>query len=103
MIGAPRANANTNIKILEKYRKFKETGLIYKCFFDNQKCEIYDIDRTENEYDMNNRYFENKNFNWLGASMDGIEINGDHNMFVVRHYFKSEHSIHEYFQFQMFI
>lgn len=87
VIGAPRANANTNIRILEKNRKFKETGLIYKCFFDNRKCNIFDIDKTGNGYDNDNGYYENKNFNWLGASMDGIEIKNDDDMFVVRVFF----------------
>lgn len=70
IIGAPRAQST-----LAKQRKVEETGAVFKCnFHDDQPCHPYHFDldgntRIENtESDYNS---EKKDFQMLGAAMDG--------------------------------
>lgn len=70
MIGAPRAQST-----LEQQRKVNETGAVFKCnFVDDQPCHPYHFDlsgntRVENsETEFNS---EKKDFQMLGAAMDG--------------------------------
>lgn len=77
-IGAPRANST------EKYRKFQEIGVVYKCEIHNATCKIFDIDQSGNGQDQDNPSFkENKMSSWLGASMDGDD-NGDDLVVIFR-------------------
>lgn len=76
IIGAPRAQST-----LATQRKVEETGAVFKCNFqDDQPCHPYHFDlsgntRIENtESDYNS---EKKDFQMLGASMDGHESESD--------------------------
>lgn len=78
LIGAPRAQST-----LETQRKVEETGAVFKCNFNNdndQPCHPYHFDtngntRIENtESDYNS---EKKDFQMLGASMDGHDSEFD--------------------------
>lgn len=76
IIGAPRAQST-----LETQRKVNETGVVYKCnFHDDQPCHPYHFDligntRIENtESDYNS---EKKDFQMLGAAMDGHDSESD--------------------------
>lgn len=80
LIGAPRAQST-----LATQRKVEETGIVYKCnLIDEQPCHPYHFDvsgntRIENtESDYNS---EKKDFQMLGAAMDGHE--SEQSRFVV--------------------
>lgn len=72
MIGAPRAQST-----LESQRKITETGAVYKCkFSDNDLCTPYHFDTIGNTKVENTDLgynSEKKDFQMLGASMDGHE------------------------------
>lgn len=75
LIGAPRANSSA-----DKYRRFPEIGVIYKCKIQDSNCDTFEIDTSENHYynDINYGWrLENKMSSWLGASMDGDENKND--------------------------
>lgn len=60
-----------------------ETGAIYKCSFHqttNQTCDPFVFDSTGNNHEDNKEYTfneEKKDFQWLGASMDGTASDTD--------------------------
>lgn len=82
MIGAPRAQST-----LEVQRKINETGAIYKCSLDKSVttgCKPFVFDPWGNVHDDYNQYAynnEKKDYQWLGASMDGGA--NDNDKFVV--------------------
>lgn len=79
-IGAPQAQST-----LESQRKINETGAIYKCDLDDKNtndehCQPFSFDLLGNRNDEKNDYTynaENKDYQWLGATMDGGELNTD--------------------------
>ena len=81
LIGAPRAQST-----LEVQRKINETGAIYKCGFDKlSTCSPFVFDRWGNVHEDYNQYAynnEKKDYQWLGATMDGSASDTD--KFVVR-------------------
>lgn len=68
IVGAPRAQST-----LEAQREVNETGAIYKCSFSAGTCNPYVFDRLGNEEKVNEYTFDSqmKDYQWLGASMDG--------------------------------
>lgn len=80
MVGAPRAQSS-----LEMQRKINESGAIYKCSFESSRCEPFVIDKLGNINNENNFDYllksEYKDYQWLGASMDGNSM--DDEKFVV--------------------
>ncbi|CAO1393862.1 unnamed protein product [Diamesa hyperborea] len=70
LIGAPRAQSN-----LETQRKIDEAGVIYKCDLNDEKsCFPYHFDTAGNTFIENTELAynsEKKDFQMLGASMDG--------------------------------
>lgn len=70
LIGAPRAQSN-----LETQRKIDEAGVIYKCNLNDEKsCFPYHFDTTGNTNVENTELAynsEKKDYQMLGASMDG--------------------------------
>lgn len=80
LVGAPRAQSS-----LPDQSAVNETGAIYQCPLDTQFCEPYVFDALGNINSRNEKSaFEDqqKDFQWLGASMDGGNSAGD--PFVVR-------------------
>jgi hypothetical protein len=75
LVGAPRAQST-----LEQQRKVNETGVIYKCNFEDlQPCHPYHFDlngntKVENDLAYNS---EKKDFQMLGFAMDGHESEED--------------------------
>ncbi|XP_055309563.1 integrin alpha-PS3-like [Sitodiplosis mosellana] len=78
LIGTPRAQST-----LRTQRKINETGAIYKCTFDKSpagNCSPFIFDELgshsepNDEYTLNN---EKKDYQWLGASMDGSDSEND--------------------------
>lgn len=76
LVGAPRAQST-----IEVQRKINETGAIYKCTFDKSAtCVpfIFDpwgnVNGDSNQFTYNN---EKKDYQWLGASMDGSDSDTD--------------------------
>lgn len=81
LIGAPRSQS-----VLESQKNINETGTIYKCDLIgsnvNKQCYPYAIDIYGNRFFENSYfYFENKEYQMLGASMDGLS--SESNKFVV--------------------
>lgn len=85
LIGAPRAQST-----LEMQRNINETGAVYKCNFDksvNGKCSPFTFDKLDNYNEGNDELTfnnEKKDYQWLGASMDGSSSDSD--KFVVSTY-----------------
>lgn len=83
IIGAPRSQST-----LEVQRKINETGAIYKCNLDNNpngQCIPFVFDPWGNVHENYDQYTynnEKKDFQWLGAAMDGSA--NDNDKFVVR-------------------
>lgn len=81
-IGAPRAQST-----VEKQRKINETGAIYKCNLDSEiigNCSPFVFDEWGNVHgdpDMYTYTNEKKDYQWLGATMDGSS--NDNDKFVV--------------------
>lgn len=77
-IGAPRAQST-----FELQRSINETGAIYKCTFEKPMAEIcapFVFDSIGNDHEDNNEFTFNKemkDFQWLGASMDGTSSDTD--------------------------
>ncbi|XP_055608647.1 integrin alpha-PS3-like [Uranotaenia lowii] len=70
IVGAPQAQSN-----LASQRRINETGAIYKCFFDRGQCEPFYFDKMGNTNNENEPFAyssEKKDFQFLGASMDGL-------------------------------
>lgn len=89
LIGAPRAQSS-----LESQHRINETGAIFKCTFTDkstiEKCAPFVFDFAGNDEEINNQYTynnEKKDFQWLGASMDGGA--DDNDKFVVSAYYYS--------------
>lgn len=79
IVGAPRAQSN-----LASQRKINETGAIYKCHYDGGECAPYYFDRNGNTNNENEPFAyssEKKDYQMLGAAMDGHGSDGD--QFVV--------------------
>lgn len=82
IIGAPRSQTT-----LEVQRKINETGAIYKCNLDNNpngQCIPFVFDPWGNVHENYDQYTynnEKKDFQWLGAAMDGSA--NDNDKFVV--------------------
>ena len=81
IIGAPRSQS-----VLNSQKNINETGTIYKCDLNssnvNKECYPYTFDIFGNRnLDATNYKFENKEYQMLGASMDGL--NSETNKFVV--------------------
>lgn len=82
IIGAPRSQST-----LEVQRKINETGAIYKCNFENNsngQCIPFVFDPWGNVHENYDQYSynnEKKEFQWLGAAMDGSA--NDNDKFVV--------------------
>lgn len=76
MIGAPRAQST-----LESQRKVDESGAVFKCnFVDDQPCHPYNFDTIGNTRIENTDLAynsEKKDFQFLGAAMDGHESEFD--------------------------
>ncbi|XP_055304015.1 integrin alpha-PS3-like [Sitodiplosis mosellana] len=76
LIGAPRAQST-----LELQQRINETGVIYKCGFDKlTTCSPFVFDWWGNANDYYNQYLfndEKKDFQWLGAAMDGSTSDSD--------------------------
>lgn len=78
LIGAPRAQST-----LETQRKVNETGAVYKCTFDKSAighCAPFVFDswgNTNGAYDQYAYNNEKKDYQWLGASMDGSASDTD--------------------------
>lgn len=71
LVGAPRAQST-----LETQRNINETGTIYKCSFNKSTndCSPFVFDALDNYNEENDQYTfnnEKKDYQWLGASMDG--------------------------------
>lgn len=85
LVGAPRAQST-----LKEQRIINETGAIYKCRLDKEKtenCAPFVFDSWGNNHEDNREFTfnnEKKDFQWLGASMDGSA--NDDDKFVVRKY-----------------
>lgn len=83
IIGAPRSQST-----LEVQRKINETGAIYKCNLDNNpngQCIPFVFDPWGNVHENYDQYTynnEKKDFQWLGAAMDGSA--NDNDKLVVR-------------------
>lgn len=81
LIGAPRSQS-----VLKSQKNINETGTIYKCDLIgsnvNKQCYPYTIDISGNRYLENSHFYsENKEYQMLGASMDGLS--SESNKFVV--------------------
>lgn len=75
IVGAPRAQSN-----LASQRKINETGAIYKCHYDSGECAPYYFDRNGNTNNENEPFAyssEKKDYQMLGAAMDGHGSDGD--------------------------
>uniref|UniRef100_A0A182J9R1 Uncharacterized protein n=1 Tax=Anopheles atroparvus TaxID=41427 RepID=A0A182J9R1_ANOAO len=75
IVGAPRAQSD-----LATQRKVNETGAIYRCRFSDGQCAPYYFDRLGNTYAEQSDFAynsEKKDFQMLGASMDGHGSDGD--------------------------
>ncbi|XP_055623803.1 integrin alpha-PS3-like [Toxorhynchites rutilus septentrionalis] len=75
IVGAPRAQSN-----LASQRKINETGAIYKCHYNTGECVPYYVDRNGNTNNENEPFAyssEKKDYQMLGASMDGHGSDGD--------------------------
>lgn len=83
IVGAPQAQST-----LEVQRKINETGTIYKCGLEKTaigSCAPFVFDPWGNVHEDYNQYAynnEKKDYQWLGASMDGGA--NDNDKFVVR-------------------
>lgn len=92
LIGAPRAQST-----LEAQRKVNETGAVYKCSFDKSStanCAPFVFDAFGNfkaDYNQYTHDNEKKDHQWLGASMDGNENDGE--KFVVSLLFQNSLSL----------
>lgn len=77
-VGAPRAQST-----LEMQRNINETGAIYKCTLakaTNETCAPFVFDLMGNNHEDNKEFTfnkEKKDFQWLGASMDGTSSDTD--------------------------
>lgn len=64
-------------------RRINETGAIYKCNFNanaNEPCMPFVFDSTGNNQEDNKEFTfnkEKKDFQWLGATMDGTSSDTD--------------------------
>ena len=81
IIGAPRSQS-----VLNSQKNINETGTIYKCDINNssvnQLCYPYTFDIHGNRKFTNANFdIENKEYQMLGASMDGLSL--ESNKFVV--------------------
>ncbi|XP_016972356.1 integrin alpha-PS3-like [Drosophila rhopaloa] len=67
-VGAPRAQST-----FQAQSNIEEPGMIYRCSLENQNCQPYALDSKDNEdsYDTLFLGSKHKDFQWLGASMDG--------------------------------
>lgn len=76
LVGAPRAQST-----LPMQRKVEETGAVFKCNFeDDQPCHPYHFDLNKNlRVDNTDLAYnsEKKDFQFLGAAMDGHELETD--------------------------
>lgn len=78
LVGAPRAQST-----LEMQQKINETGAIYKCNLErtsNRTCVPFVFDSHGNNHEENKDFTfnrEKKDFQWLGASMDGSASDTD--------------------------
>lgn len=71
MIGAPRAQST-----LDSQRKIQETGVVFKCKLSDSVCMPFNFDKNGNaEVESADHAYnsEKKDFQMLGASMDGFE------------------------------
>lgn len=71
MVGAPRAQST-----LESQRKINETGAVFKCQLSDSVCVPYHFDTNGNTKVENTDLAynsEKKDYQMLGASMDGLE------------------------------
>ncbi|XP_055536968.1 integrin alpha-PS3-like [Wyeomyia smithii] len=75
IVGAPRAQSN-----LAAQRKINETGAVYKCLYASGECSPFYVDRNGNTNNENEPFAyssEKKDYQFLGASMDGHGSDGD--------------------------
>uniref|UniRef100_A0A182VY45 Integrin alpha second immunoglobulin-like domain-containing protein n=1 Tax=Anopheles minimus TaxID=112268 RepID=A0A182VY45_9DIPT len=75
MVGAPRAQSD-----LAAQRKVNETGAIYRCRFLDGECQPYYFDKVGNTNAEHSDFAynsEKKDFQMLGATMDGHGSDGD--------------------------
>lgn len=75
IVGAPRAQST-----LETQQNINETGAIYRCTFESSTCVPYNYDELGNievqdSGDQLTR--ERKDYQWLGAVMDGSSSEDD--------------------------
>uniref|UniRef100_A0A1B0A219 Integrin alpha second immunoglobulin-like domain-containing protein n=1 Tax=Glossina pallidipes TaxID=7398 RepID=A0A1B0A219_GLOPL len=69
IVGAPRAQSTLPLQ-----RYINETGAIYRCYLSDQTCSPYVFDDQGNrniEYSEYTYDSEKRDFQWLGAAMDG--------------------------------
>lgn len=75
IVGAPRANSD-----LPAQSSINEPGVIYKCKLDTDECYPYNFDTAGNDKVPADGYSyqsTNKSEQWLGASMDGGNLDSD--------------------------
>ncbi|XP_053683048.1 integrin alpha-PS3-like [Sabethes cyaneus] len=75
VVGAPRAQSN-----LPSQRKINETGALYKCLYASGECSPFYVDRNGNTNEEKETFAyssEKKDYQMLGASMDGHGSDGD--------------------------
>ncbi|XP_058838521.1 integrin alpha-PS3 [Topomyia yanbarensis] len=75
IVGAPRAQSD-----LAAQRKINETGALYKCLYGSGECSPFYVDRNGNTNNENEPFAyssEKKDYQMLGASMDGHGSDGD--------------------------
>uniref|UniRef100_A0A2M4BAM3 Putative vitronectin receptor alpha subunit n=2 Tax=Anopheles marajoara TaxID=58244 RepID=A0A2M4BAM3_9DIPT len=75
LVGAPQAQSD-----LPAQRKVNETGAVYRCRFSDGSCEPYYFDRLGNTHQEQSDFAynsEKKDYQRLGASMDGHGADGD--------------------------
>uniref|UniRef100_A0A182NA97 Uncharacterized protein n=1 Tax=Anopheles dirus TaxID=7168 RepID=A0A182NA97_9DIPT len=75
IVGAPRAQSD-----LAAQRKVNETGAIYRCHFPDGKCAPYYFDKVGNTKAEQSDFAynsEKKDYQMLGAAMDGHGTDGD--------------------------
>lgn len=73
-MGAPRATSTVPAQ-----SGINETGAIYKCSLSSSTCEAYVFDSQGNVNSENDLTYENqqKDHQWLGASIDGNTEDGN--------------------------
>ncbi|XP_055326061.1 integrin alpha-PS3-like, partial [Sitodiplosis mosellana] len=98
LIGAPRAQST-----LETQQKINETGAMYKCTFDRSpagNCSPFIFDELGSHSEPNDKYTlnnEKKDYQWLGASMDGSDSENDKFVVCAPRIMSDQSRIFEYF------